>query len=344
MCYNNTRNVDFEVCDLKRISIAIVFIALIAYLPLLAPAQVITAQEESLVLDPIDIRIELLDNEISIMYLRARLVNQGSTNISEVDIRLESLDVVLQSTSAGGQEVDGSVVRFDRYSEVNVPLTTELAANESTWITIQAQLNDVQVNNGVSLDGLSDLWDFIFYVRPTMTYGNFSLTAVLPNEATLSEDSVVPLYPESSLNFTDGQAMGFIWNISLIHSGQSKVFIAKYQVLTIDGFSLEAFYSLIIIIGFVGLVAGLLIAGFGPSLIKRVRQIGTVKVVGITSEEEEVLEAIRQKGGSCSQKELYTSMDLSQSKISLILTNLEERNLVRRMREGRENTIHLCED
>ena len=65
---------------------------------------------------------------------------------------------------------------------------------------------------------------------------------------------------------------------------------------------------------------------------------------GLFYEEEEVLEVIRQKGGSCPQKDLYTEFDMSQAKVSLILNNLEERGLVRRFREGRENMIHLMED
>ena len=66
--------------------------------------------------------------------------------------------------------------------------------------------------------------------------------------------------------------------------------------------------------------------------------------MGVTSEEEEVLEVIRQKGGSCPQKDLYTEFDMSQAKVSLILNNLEERGLVRRFREGRENVVHIMED
>ncbi|MHA1638231.1 MAG: helix-turn-helix transcriptional regulator [Candidatus Thorarchaeota archaeon] len=329
---------------MKRVTIFITVVSLVACLAVLVPAQTIPAQSESLTLDPIDIRIELVENAGASIDLRARLVNTGSIPISNVGIRIESLDVVLQSVTVESLAVDGSVQRLDRFSQVNVPFTSELNVNESVWIEIHAELNDVQVSNGISLDGLSDLWDFIFYVRPAMTYGNFSLTTVLPIDATLSKDSVVPLYPESSTNFTDGQAMGFTWNASLIQAGQSKVFIAKYQLSRVAGTPFENILALVVIAGGIGLAVGLVTASFGPKVAQRIRQIGSVKIAGITSEEEEVLEAIRQKGGSCPQKDLYTSMNLSQSKISLVLTNLEERNLIRRMRDGRENTVHLCED
>ncbi len=82
----------------------------------------------------------------------------------------------------------------------------------------------------------------------------------------------------------------------------------------------------------------------GPKLYYRIRRIRTVRYIGVTSEEEEVLEVIRAKGGSCPQKDLYTVFDMSQTKVSLILNNLEERGLVRRFREGRENVVHLMEE
>jgi uncharacterized membrane protein len=81
-----------------------------------------------------------------------------------------------------------------------------------------------------------------------------------------------------------------------------------------------------------------------PRVLQRIRQIGAVRFVGVTNEEEEILETIRRKGGSCSQKDLYTELAMSQSKISIVLTGLEERGLVRRFREGRENVIHIVED
>jgi uncharacterized membrane protein len=92
-----------------------------------------------------------------------------------------------------------------------------------------------------------------------------------------------------------------------------------------------------------GVVAGLALALGGPRVIERLRHLGAVRYVGVTAEEEEVLATIREKGGSCTQKELYSQFDMSQSKMSLILTNLEQRGLIRRLKEGRENVVHLME-
>ena len=122
-------------------------------------------------------------------------------------------------------------------------------------------------------------------------------------------------------------------------SFHNKISDPNYEVAPVESFFVQS-----VIIGFIGVVIGIIIAIFGPRIVYRLKRIGKVRFIGVTSEEEEVLEVIRQKGGSCSQKDLYTEFDMSQAKVSLILNNLEERGLVRRLREGRENVVHIMED
>ncbi len=60
--------------------------------------------------------------------------------------------------------------------------------------------------------------------------------------------------------------------------------------------------------------------------------------------EREVVQLLSGKGGSCLQREIYENLDMSQSMVSMLLTGLEERGLIRRLREGRENIVHLVEE
>ena len=138
--------------------------------------------------------------------------------------------------------------------------------------------------------------------------------------------------------------MAFEWAIPILHLGQEKVFIVKYQLPNTDPQDLVTSPLFVAFIVILGVVAGIIITSFGPKVLERARRIGQVRFVGITSEEQEVLDVLRQKGGSCAQKELYTEFSMSQSKVSLILTALEERGLVRRFRDGRENMVHLIEE
>ncbi|MFW9799035.1 MAG: helix-turn-helix transcriptional regulator [Candidatus Thorarchaeota archaeon] len=44
------------------------------------------------------------------------------------------------------------------------------------------------------------------------------------------------------------------------------------------------------------------------------------------------------------QREIYEELNLSQSTASMLLNSLEERGLIRRFREGRENVVHKIDD
>ena len=66
--------------------------------------------------------------------------------------------------------------------------------------------------------------------------------------------------------------------------------------------------------------------------------------VRLSKQEEQVLTFLSKKGGSSPQREIYEELDMSQSLASTILTSLEERKLIRRFREGRENMVHIMED
>jgi uncharacterized membrane protein len=71
--------------------------------------------------------------------------------------------------------------------------------------------------------------------------------------------------------------------------------------------------------------------------------LGAVQYTGITNEESMIIESIQMKGGSCSQKDLYRQLDISESKLSLVLSGLEEKGIISRIRNGRENFIHIME-
>ena len=64
----------------------------------------------------------------------------------------------------------------------------------------------------------------------------------------------------------------------------------------------------------------------------------------ISSQEQEILDLLGVRGGSCPQREIYEELDMSQSMTSMMLTSLEGRGLIRRLRSGRENIVHIMED
>ncbi len=302
------------------------------------------AQSEEVILDPVEIKAIMTQEGVTTLNIRARAINHGSASITTLSCRIDSLEVEVIYVALNSTSTTSNSLRRDRYTEVVVTLPTPLEENDTVWLEITADSTDLQSDPIVGFDSSRYIGDFTFYIRPMSEIANFTFTAVLPQDALLSRESVVPIFPASESNYTDGASLAFVWFIDSLQIGQEKVFIIQYQYPNPQPSPLNSYIVESIIIAFLGIVCGIALTIGGPKIYYRLKRIGSVRFVGVTSEEEEVLEVIRQKGGSCPQKDLYTEFDMSQAKVSLILNNLEERGLVRRFREGRENVVHIMED
>jgi uncharacterized membrane protein len=302
------------------------------------------AQTNDIRLDPISIKAVMETNGITTISINGTMTNLGESPVSTLVFRLDSLEMVVTLARVNGSSATTTLIEYDRYTAIDVDLGFSLASNESTVVELGIQSSDFQSDEVIGNDTTKLIGDFVFYIRPSVWLANFTFTAVLPEEAILSQESVVPLFPDTNSNYTDGSSLAFIWFTQSLQPGQERVFIITYQRPDYTSNPTPSFVFEMALIGFAGLFAGVGLAIFGPKIVYRLRRVGRVRFIGVTSEEEEILEAIRQKGGSCPQKDLYTGFDMSQAKVSVILNNLEERGLVRRFREGRENMVHIMEE
>ena len=308
-----------------------------------AAAQTQLAQTDGVILSPIDIIAEMHANGSTTITVDAIVNNMGDTAVSSLECRVDSMSVELIKMEIDGELVDGLVTPQDRFSLISSTFPNPLAVNTSLQFHMELRASDLQSELLVGIDGVSLQGDFIFYVRPLTALNNLTFTAILPPFAMLSQESVVPLFPSTESNFTNGQSLAFIWEIPSLQPGQEKVFIVKYQVpnAPIDSSTFSVLNGILLVL--LGVAVGVALTIGVPKLLAKAKRMGEVRFVGVTSEEEEVIEIIRSKGGSCSQKALYTGLNLSQAKVSIMLNNLEERGVVRRFREGRENMVHLIE-
>ncbi len=294
-------------------------------------------------LDDVDIMIAMESGGDTHITLDAYVVNMGSIAISSVEINIDSLDLAITTALVDGRVTSSHLSVQERQTVVSVAVPDELAVGASIRIHLEMVAGDFQSEPQLDADGSHLRSDFLFYVRPATPIRNLTLCVILPREATLSLASVAPVYPSPIRNATDGMSLIFIWELEEIQPGQERVFIVRYQVpvgpqtTTID-------YLQHIILLLAGLGAGVALMVIGPRISIRIRNIGSVKIVGITEEEQEMIDLIRRKGGSCPQKELYIELGVSPSKASIVLTNLEQRGLIKRFREGRENMVHLLDE
>ncbi len=330
--------------QVKRFLILIIISSFI--FPLFIPTMTL-AQIESpvdVVMDPVEITTVMYENGTTAVHIDALAHNMGSSPISNLVFNIESLEIEIIEILVDGESTTAVTMKDDRYTVVSVLLLQELDVNASIQVHFELAATDLQSNTILEERGTYYNSDFLFYVRPINDLRNLTVRVILPQHATLSRDSVGPVYPDPDTNSTDGFSLIFSWEIPVLRVGQEKVFIVKYRTPNTAPAQSDIVYTLQLASILLGIILGIILTLVGPRFITRVRNLGSVRVVGITSEEDEVLDVLRQKGGSCSQKDLYVELDMSQSKVSIILTNLEERGLVKRFREGRENVVHILDE
>lgn len=68
-----------------------------------------------------------------------------------------------------------------------------------------------------------------------------------------------------------------------------------------------------------------------------------LKTLPITKDLQEVLDMIRGHRGRITQKELRSRLEYSEVKVSLLLSELEKRGLIKKFKHGRENIVTLTE-
>ncbi|MHA2142647.1 MAG: helix-turn-helix transcriptional regulator [Candidatus Thorarchaeota archaeon] len=324
---------------ISALSIGILVVGLIGGVHVLAQEDL----ANDTLLDPFVITAKIQANGPTTMIIDARIINIGTESLQSVDIRIDSLDVEFLSATVRGDSVDLSMTKMERHTMVSLQPTQEILSGESAWVHLELKAKDLQSPLEPDSSLLYSHGSMTYYVRPHAPVYNFTFIAILPDHASLSHDSVVPLFPQSNDNFTDGVSMAFGWFSPSLLPGQENVFIVRYQIPITSEIDNPGSLLLMGVIGVLGVLLGLGGAIFAPRLLKRLRRIGAVQYAGITKEESMIIEAIQLKGGSCSQKDLYRQLDISESKLSIVLGGLEERGLVSRIRQGRENVVQLLE-
>ncbi len=330
---------------MKRISLLLIsLIILLTAQASHGESSITTSLDEQISLENVNIHALIDADGTTHFIIDATVNNTSSESINYVQYRIDSLRVNVISVKVDSEVATAEVISIERYTELRIGLVSPLARYNTSNIHLELTTYDLQSGPILSPDGNHYQSDFIFYIRPLSLLRNVTVFVHLPAHSSLSQSSVVPLFPVPYGNLTDGHSMIFYWRVDIIQSGQERVFIVKYQTLLTTVPSITGIGMMeLIVAGLVGLIAGAVTMHVGPRLWYRIRRIGVVRLVGVTNEENEILDTIRKRGGSCPQKDLYRELDMSQAKVSMILSNLEERGLIRRFRDGRENMVHIIE-
>jgi len=270
----------------------------------------------------------------------------GASPIDYFDLRIDVRDLTVNSASLNGTNVATTILPESTYNLVRVQSASPLMNSTMVNLHLNLTTDCLQEQIGLNDDETMYLNLFSYYIRPLYEVQNLTFTAVLPTHAVLQSDAAAPLFPNPTMNFTDGYSPVYVWFRDQMLPSQEVAFIIKYQIpAAIIQEPPSQLDSLMVgVLAFIlGAVAILFIERI-PLLINKLQSRTVIAPIRLSKQEEQVLDFLSQKGGSSPQREIYEQLDMSQSLASTVLTSLEERGLIKRFRQGRENMVHLMEE
>jgi len=326
------------------------FAALLLIVCFLAFTVSIDAQSDSqdLLMTNMKIHAELGNDCSTIIILETGFSNLGSTGLTSFDLRVDVRELQVNEATINGSIVETTVTSRENFVIVSIfPDTTILVGGKGNLI-LNFTAKCLQEIIGLNNDGSMYDSHLIYYIRSLNEIQNLTFSVALPQHAIISQDAAAPLFPNPTGNHTDGSKPIFVWHVDVLLPGQEVVYIIKYQMpaalidKATDPIASNPLFIVIISAASAGL-AVLLIERI-PGWIKGLNSRELIVSGKISSQEQEILDLLNTRGGSCPQREIYEHLDMSQSMASMMLTSLEGRGLIRRLRSGRENIVHIMED
>ena len=273
--------------------------------------------------------------------------NVGSAPIESFELRIDVRGLNINNATVNGTLAQVESINIENYIMLAITPLNPIGVAESARLYLNITTQCLQERVGLNPEGTMYLSHLIYYFRPVSQVNNLTFTAVLPPHAVLQTESTAPLFPEPTGNHTDGTGLVFVWQSNQLLPGQEMAYIVKYQMpASLLQTTSNGEINVILIVGASALVGGAIVLFLGqmPRIIKEVRTFRTIKDSNLSDDEQMILEFIAKRGGSCSQREIYEALDMSQSMASMILTSLEQRGVVKRLKSGRENIVHIIEE
>lgn len=310
----------------------------------------IDAQTDSqeLLMTNMKIYAELETDCDATILLETGFTNIGGAEISSFDLRVDVRGLQINAATINGSSIDTTVSSIDNFVVVSIFPNTTIPVGARGTFFLNFTTNCIQERVGLNSDGSMYDSQLIYYIRSFNEIQNLTFSAALPQHAILNQDAAAPLYPNPTANHTDGSKPIYVWYLETLLPGQEVVYIIKYQIpeALIDTTPATVTSNPIFIVIISAILAGLAVLTIEriPGWLRRFNSRELIVSGKISSQEQEILNLLNIRGGSCPQREIYEELDMSQSMTSMMLTSLEGRGLIRRLRSGRENIVHIMED
>ncbi|MDY6770984.1 MAG: MarR family transcriptional regulator [Candidatus Nanohaloarchaea archaeon] len=189
-----------------------------------------------------------------------------------------------------------------------------------------------------------DYYTFSHVQRILVPTDQYVLRVLLPEGYGLvNGNQVQPFSPAGAATGSaeGGRRFSVTWRKDNLSLGESLRFEIRYQELRVfedifpDQFSVLAALVLIIL--------SLVLYLYVKRRRKEGETIASIMPV-LKDDEREVLRYLIEQDGDCEQKELVDNLDYSKAKISRLVKDLEERSLLKKVKEGRKNRLLLTRE
>lgn len=280
---------------------------------LMSSATATTIQHENVTVDLEDSSVEL---EVAV----GELTSSTFTYITSYRVNEESIN-----TRINGEEIDCDVTQLQVGTEINCP--TDLRHNFTVEMGFKGH-NFVSESNEVNV---FDYSQSIF--RPTR---NYNMKVILPsgtgllNQANASAPIVRPSNYEVGSN---GRRIFIEWHTEP-GLGDTLSFSVMFEEFSSPVNYLKIAAAILLI---------LIIAGVGYMTWKRKTRENIESVYEELSEDQiTVIELLRDNGGSMLQKDVVNESEYSKAKISGVVSELVEKEIVEKEKEGRSNKLTIA--
>ena len=152
-------------------------------------------------------------------------------------------------------------------------------------------------------------------------------------EKSLGDGMSGSVYPKPDEAITDGKSMIFEWNEQDLKKDQETAVFVKYEQKSNTGIFLWILsLSLIALIGFIVLRKQKI-----ETIIKKEKALE----IHLKEDEEQIVEILKRKEGSCEQGTLRVITGFSKATLSRLIKELEDRKIVYKEKRGKKNLVFL---
>ena len=310
--------------------VRLVGVFLLAMLTLLCTA----AGSEGRIYDEYHMRIDVTPNGTCRETIYLHLRNTGDEPIRNAFFTVFR-DVQDIAVSGVGEDISWTVAENQWFKLVNITFTYPVLPGKDRHYTISFTTDQFVRREGDDLE-------FRTTYNPSSPITDFSLTVAVPSGYILPMGGMAAqthsvLFPPAELK-TDGQHLLLVWARANVTADDSIGVFARFTLpketvkepcppLTPQGIA-------------VGVLLGGALFSFGRWATQKRPSVLSV----FTEDEQAVVEALIHAGGRLKQRDLLVKLDISKSKLSRLVMDLESRGVLRKERMGNTNRLVLRDD